>query len=82
MMGAKPSAKRELTQAATLSVENLTSGIKTAAAPPAIPACRAIHPAWRPITSTTSARWCDSAVVCRRSIASTAIFTEVSNPNV
>ena len=29
-----------------------------------------------------SGRWCDSAVVCRRSIASMAIFTDVSNPNV
>jgi hypothetical protein len=51
-------------------------------APPAMPECRAIQPACRPITSTTSARWCDSAVVCRRSMASTAICTAVSKPNV
>ena len=51
-------------------------------APPAMPACSAIQPACRPITSTTSARWCDSAVVCSRSIASIAMFTAVSKPNV
>ena len=32
-------------------------------APPAMPLCSAIQPACRPITSTTSTRWCDSAVV-------------------
>ena len=46
------------------------------------PACRAIQPAWRPITSTTSTRWWDSAVVCSRSIASIAMLTAVSKPNV
>ena len=51
-------------------------------APPAMPACRAIQPACRPITSTTSTRWCDSAVVCRRSIASVAMLTAVSKPKV
>ena len=40
------------------------------------------QPACRPITSTTSARWCDSAVVCSRSMASIAMFTAVSKPNV
>ena len=39
-------------------------------APPAMPECSAIQPAWRPITSTTSTRWWDSAVVCSRSMAS------------
>jgi hypothetical protein len=34
------------------------------------------------MTSTTSARWCDSAVVCSRSIASVAMVTAVSKPNV
>ena len=43
---------------------------------------QAIQPAWRPITSTTITRLCDSAVVCRRSIASVAICTAVSKPNV
>ena len=51
-------------------------------APPARPACSAIQPAWRPITSTISARWCDSAVVCSRSIASIAMLTAVSKPKV
>ena len=47
-----------------------------------MPACSAIQPAWRPMTSTTSTRWCDSAVVCSRSIASEAMLTAVSKPNV
>jgi len=51
-------------------------------APPAIPACSAIQPACRPITSTISARWWLSAVVCSRSIASIAMLTAVSKPNV
>ena len=42
----------------------------------------AIQPAWRPMTSTTITRLCDSAVVCRRSIASVAICTAVWKPNV
>ena len=51
-------------------------------APPAMPACSAIQPACRPITSTISARWWDSAVVCSRSIASIAMLTAVSKPKV
>ena len=51
-------------------------------APPAMPECRAIQPAWRPMTSTTRARWWDSAVVCSRSIASVAMETAVSKPKV
>ena len=47
-----------------------------------VPACSAIQPACRPITSTISARWWLSAVVCSRSIASIAMFTAVSKPNV
>ncbi len=42
-------------------------------APPAMPLMTAIQPVWRPITSTTMTRLCDSAVVCSRSIASVAI---------
>lgn len=34
------------------------------------------------MTSTTITRWCDSAVVFRRSIASVATPTAVSKPNV
>ena len=51
-------------------------------APPAMPECRAIQPACRPITSTTRTRWWDSAVVCSRSMASVAMFTAVSKPKV
>ena len=51
-------------------------------APPAIPLMTAIQPVWRPITSTTMTRLWDSAVVCRRSIASVAMKTAVSKPNV
>ena len=47
-----------------------------------MPLYTAIQPAWRPITSTTITRLCDSAVVCRRSIASVAICTAVWKPNV
>ena len=48
---------------------------------PAMPACVAIQPACRPITSTTITRSWDSAVVCRRSIASVTICTAVWKPN-
>ena len=58
------------------------SGIRITSAPPAIPLITAIQPVWRPITSTTITRLCDSAVVCSRSIASVQIATAVSKPNV
>ena len=64
------------------SMSNGTSGIRTAVAPPAMPAWVAIQPVWRPITSTTITRSWLSAVVCSRSIASVAIWTAVLNPNV
>ena len=51
-------------------------------APDASPAFSAIQPAWRPITSTSITRWCDSAVLCSRSIASVATCSAVSCPNV
>ena len=35
-------------------MSNGCSGMRITLAPPAMPACRAIQPAWRPITSTTS----------------------------
>ena len=63
-------------------MSNGRSGIRITLAPPAMPECSAIQPAWRPMTSTISTRWCDSAVVCSRSIASIAICTAVSKPNV
>src|SRR3954465_6017759 len=46
--------------------------MRTTVAPPDIPACRAIQPACRPITSTTRARWWLSPGVCSRSMASEA----------
>ena len=58
------------------------SGMRMTLAPPARPACSAIQPACRPITSTMSARWWLSAVVCSRSMASIAMLTAVSKPNV
>ena len=63
-------------------MSNGISGIRITSAPPAIPECSAIQPAWRPITSTTRIRLWLSAVVCSRSIASVAICSAVSNPNV
>jgi hypothetical protein len=57
-------------------------GMRITSAPPAMPLITAIHPVCRPITSTTMTRLCDSAVVCSRSIASVAIETAVSKPNV
>src|SRR5918997_805536 len=66
----------------TSSMSNGRSGIRITSAPPASPEWSAIQPAWRPITSTTITRLCDSAVVCSRSIASVAICTAVWKPNV
>ena len=43
---------------------------------------QAIQPACRPMTSTIITRLCDSAVVCSLSMASIAIWTAVSKPNV
>ena len=56
--------------------------MRITAAPPAMPDQVAMWPAWRPMTSTTITRWWDSAVVCSRSMASTAICTAVSKPKV
>ena len=91
-MGCAPSATTTIgaylvwnrcsTHAQTWSMSNGCSGIRITFAPPAIPACSAIQPALRPITSTISARWWLSAVVCSRSMASIAMFTAVSKPNV
>src|SRR5579875_912804 len=66
----------------TSSMSNGSSGMRITSAPPASPECRAIQPAWRPITSTTRIRWWLSAVVCSRSIASVAICSAVSKPKV
>src|SRR5215213_4001481 len=82
MIGEYLVSNRVRTRSQTSSMSNGTSGIRTTLAPPAIPAWSAIHPACRPISSTTSARWCDSAVVCSRSMASMAMLTAVSKPKV
>ncbi len=66
----------------TSSMSNGFSGISTIVAPPAMPAHRAMWPAWRPMTSTTITRSWLGDVVCRRSMASTQICTAVSKPNV
>ena len=81
-IGAYRVSNRCCTYAHTFSMLNGFSGIRTTLAPPAIPACSAIQPACRPITSQISARWWLSAVVCSRSMASIAMFTAVSKPNV
>ena len=78
----RPRSWRRRRCAHTSSTSNGRSGTRIASAPPAIPACVAIQPAWRPITSTTITRLWDSAVVCRRSIASVTICTAVLKPNV
>ncbi len=53
-----------------------------ACAPAAMPECRAIQPTCRPITSATMQRPWESPVVRNRSMASVAICTAVSKPNV
>ena len=63
------------------SIDIGTSGMQIACAPAAMPACRAIQPTWRPMTSATMQRWCESPVVRRRSMASVAMLTAVSKPN-
>ena len=78
----RPRVWRARTMSAQRSTVIGNSGISTTSAPPAMPLWTASQPACRPITSTTITRSCDSAVVCRRSIASVAIETAVSNPKV
>ena len=77
-----PPRCRRCSRSHTASTSKGTSGTRISAAPPAIPAWVAIQPTWRPMTSHTMTRWWDSAVVRRRSMASVAICTAVSNPKV
>ena len=77
-----PRRWRALIAPAISSTVSSSSGITIASAPPAMPLKTAIQPVLRPITSITITRSCDWAVVCRRSIASVAICTAVSKPNV
>ena len=51
-----PPACRRRSRSQTSSRSKGTSGTRISAAPPAIPAYVAIHPAWRPITSQTMTR--------------------------
>ena len=80
MLNRAPNFSRSRRRAATIFRSKGISGIRITSAPPATPAYSAIHPAYRPITSTTMTRWCASAVLCSRSMASVAKFTAVSNP--
>src|SRR5207247_1061718 len=57
-------------------------GMRVRSAEPAMPEGSASHPAKRPITSTTITRSWLSAVEWSLSIASVAVWTAVSNPNV
>ena len=82
MIGEYPESNRCWQCATTASTSNGFSGIRMTLAPPAIPACSAIQPACRPMTSTTRVRWWLSPVVCSRSIASIATPTAVSKPKV
>ena len=60
-----------------------SSGIRISAGPRRrCPSTSRSSPACRPMTSHTITRSCDSAVVCSRSMASVAICTAVSKPNV
>jgi len=73
---------RRFTISASSEMSKGASGTTIAVAPPAMPACNAIHPASRPMTSTTMMRSWLSAVVCSRSMASVAICTAVWKPKV
>ncbi len=77
-----PRANRSSTILTRSFTSKPRSGRQMPCAPPAIPDSSAIQPACRPMTSTTITRWCDSAVVLRRSIASVATPTAVSKPKV
>jgi hypothetical protein len=79
--GARPLSCAFETSSQTSSMLSGTSGMRIAWAPAAMPACSAIQPTCRPMTSATMHRWWESPVVRRRSIASEAMFTAVSKPN-
>ncbi len=78
----RPDRSRALILSHTFASSYGISGIRMTSAVPASPACSAMKPAWRPITSITMTRSWLSAVVCSLSIASSAVFTAVSKPNV
>ena len=79
--GARPRSCARETRFVMSVIDCGTSGMQMACAPAAMPACSAIQPTCRPMTSATMQRWCESPVVRRRSIASVAMLTAVSKPN-
>ena len=82
MLKWRPAASRPLIFSHTLSMSNGISGMRMTSALPESPLYRLIHPAYLPISSTTSTRSWLSAVECSLSSASVAVLTAVSNPNV
>ncbi len=66
----------------TCSTSNGTSGRRMTSADPVRPVWSAIHPTYRPMTSTTNTRWCALAVECSLSTASVAVVTAVSKPKL
>ena len=69
-------------QSPMTSQSNRISGMRIRFAPPATPEWAAIQPAWRPMTSSTITRRWLSAVLARRSSASTATATADWKPKV
>ena len=83
MMDERLPRARRASMAATIEANRKgISGIRITSPPAAMPACRAIQPASRPMTSTSITRWWLAAVVWIRSIASVAMPTAVSKPKV
>ena len=82
MLKCLPAASRSRILSQTFSMSNGISGIRITSAVPLIPLCSAIQPASRPISSTTITRWWLSAVEWSLSMASVAMLTAVSKPNV
>ena len=64
------------------SIEKGTSGTRMATAPQAMPACRAMSPQRRPMTSTIEQRSWDCEVSRSLSTMSMTVLTAVSKPIV
>ena len=73
---------RVSTQWQTSSISKGISGRRMTSDPEATPEWRASQPAFRPMTSTTMARWWLAAVVWTLSSASVALATAVMKPKV
>ena len=80
MLKSLPACLRTSRCATTSSTVTSNSGMMIMSAPPARPPITATHPVSRPMTSQTMTRWCDVAVVCRRSSASVTTLTALSKP--